>query len=683
MSTSSSPFPENRSNASVVLSETSSNKQYIAKLEFQLQSAQMEKRILQEEKEQINDNYTKLIKEKNLQIENLKLNFKFVYDEKTELESKLNNQEQTSSSKNSQLQKDLDSTKQRLFKVQQDYNSLVSKFNSQKSEKQKLEYDLKSSRSINEQLEKQLKIKEEQNKSLQKATDDAMNELNEYAKLLKSDKPDHNKSLAYQNLMTRNTNLQNLNFQLQGKIDALLQNKTSIELLKQQNQTLTSKIQSLQDTESKYLQLEIEKLQAERKYNDLFKSLDEAIATTTTTTTDENMNKDDITNTIKVKKFVEYCDQLQAKNLTLQEKYDSKVLQVKELTKELEDSAREIENEYLPTITDLQSKLKANASEIVKLERTKALREKEIEFLRNLLKNMEEINNRKQSEEKPPGEDKAILQYMTNLEKLVDEYKTKIEDLEKKTKPLVHNDNGNSTPRKRQRTEESNSFMKQVTDLDKSNIELSSKLKQAEVIIKELKSKISDLEKVESKQEEYRILQLKNNLIHQDQFIKKSTLDALRHENEELINKYVKHLDPKELIPRSIFQRQEDDKDKLQLQINQLNKRMNQLRDAFIKKSKDIITVIAKYFGFIIEFLPNPINPNDLFSRIKLRSRYIPTEEDCYLIIDVENRGLKAHGNYQFKSLCEDLAKYWVDENNQFPCLLSAVNLKLYEIYSK
>ena len=213
-----------------------------------------------------------------------------------------------------------------------------------------------------------------------------MNELNEYAKLLKSDKPDHNKSLAYQNLMTRNTNLQNLNFQLQGKIDALLQNKTSIELLKQQNQTLTSKIQSLQDTESKYLQLEIEKLQAERKYNDLFKSLDEAIATTTTTTTDENMNKDDITNTIKIKKFVEYCDQLQAKNLTLQEKYDSKVLQVKELTKELEDSAREIENEYLPTITDLQSKLKANSSEIVKLERTKALREKEIEFLRNLLK---------------------------------------------------------------------------------------------------------------------------------------------------------------------------------------------------------------------------------------------------------------------------------------------------------
>ncbi|RCK64046.1 Spindle assembly checkpoint component MAD1 [Candida viswanathii] len=675
MSTSSSPFPDYRSNASIVVSEASSNKQYVAKLEFQLQTMLTEKRILQEEKEQISDNYTKIIKDKNQQIENLKLNFKFVYDEKVELESKLKNQEQTSSGTNTQLQRELDASRERYYKVQQDYNSLVAKYNAQKSNAQKLEYDLKSSRSINEQLEQQLKIKEEQNKSLQKATDDAMNELNEYAKLLKSDKqPDHGRGSAYQNLMTRNTNLQNLNFQLQTKIDGLLQNKTSVELLKQQNQSLLAKIQNLQNTESKYLQLEIEKLKADRKYNDLFKSLDAAIATG-----DEN---EDVTNTVKVKKFIDYCDELQAKNLTLQEKYDAKVLQVKELTQELEDSAREIENEYLPTITDLESKLKLNSAEIVQLERTKALREKEIEFLRNLLKNMEEINSKKQTEEKPIEEDKAILQYMTNLEKLVDEYKTKIEDLEKKAKAMPV-DATNGTPQKRQRTDHSNSFMKQASDLEKQNIELSSKLKQAESVISELQSKISELETVHTKQEEYRILQLKNNLINQDQFIKQSTLDALRHENEDLINKYVNHLDPSELIPRSVFQRQEDDKDKLQLQINQLSKRINRLRDAFTKKSKDIITVIAKYFGFIIEFLPNPINPNDLFSRIKLRSRYIPVEEDCYLIIDIENRGLKAHGSYQFKTLCEDLAKYWVDENNQFPCLLSAVNLKLYEIYSK
>ena len=40
------------------------------------------------------------------------------------------------------------------------------------------------------------------------------------------------------------------------------------------------------------------------------------------------------------------------------------------------------------------------------------------------------INNKSKKEENT--ENKSILQYMTNLEKLVDEYKTKIDELEKK-----------------------------------------------------------------------------------------------------------------------------------------------------------------------------------------------------------------------------------------------------------
>ena len=40
------------------------------------------------------------------------------------------------------------------------------------------------------------------------------------------------------------------------------------------------------------------------------------------------------------------------------------------------------------------------------------------------------INNK--SKKKENTENKSILQYMTNLEKLVDEYKTKIDELEKK-----------------------------------------------------------------------------------------------------------------------------------------------------------------------------------------------------------------------------------------------------------
>ena len=118
---------------------------------------------------------------------------------------------------------------------------------------------------------------------------------------------------------------------------------------------------------------------------------------------------------------------------------------------------------------------------------------------------------------------------MTNLEKLVDEYKTKIDELEKKN--LEYNKSSIITNEK--------PLLINVKDwkviihlkpkqLNWKNIEISSKLKQAESTIEQLKFKISELDKVETRKEQYRILQLKNNLISQDQFIKQTTLIALR-----------------------------------------------------------------------------------------------------------------------------------------------------------
>ncbi|KAL6450992.1 LOW QUALITY PROTEIN: MAD1 Spindle assembly checkpoint component MAD1 [Candida maltosa Xu316] len=394
----------------------------------------------------------------------------------------------------------------------------------------------------------------------------------------------------------------------------------------------------------------------------------------------EEKDDEDMTNTGKVQKFIKCFNETNAKNLVLQEKYNSKVRQVEELTKEKEEIINELETEYLPTITDLEGKLKSYVEQITKLQRTVSLREKEIQYLRDSLKKMEEISKVKRTEGAPLEEDKSLLEYMSNLEKLVDEYKTRISEFEKKQAELKSIETSGV---KRQRRESNNSFQNQALELEKQNLDLSTKLKQAQTNVDNLKYKVAQLEQIHGKQEEYKVLQLKNSLISQDQLIKQSTLTALRKENEELITKYVKGLDPENLIPRSIFERQEDDKAKLQLQIDTLNKRINRLREVFTKKSKDIITIIAKYFGFIIEFLPNPINPSDLFSRIKLKSKYIPKDEDCYLIIDTDSRSLKAHGNYKFKSICEELAKFWVEENNQFPCLLSAVNLKVYETYAK
>ena len=56
---------------------------------------------------------------------------------------------------------------------------------------------------------------------------------------------------------------------------------------------------------------------------------------------------------------------------------------------------------------------------------------------------MEQIHanqqHKQQEQEKEENtENKSILQYMTNLEKLVDEYKTKIDELEKKIWNIIN-----------------------------------------------------------------------------------------------------------------------------------------------------------------------------------------------------------------------------------------------------
>ena len=45
-----------------------------------------------------------------------------------------------------------------------------------------------------------------------------------------------------------------------------------------------------------------------------------------------------------------------------------------------------------------------------------------------------------------------------------------------------------------------------------------------------------------------------------------------------------------------------------------------------------------------------------------------------YLILDVQSKSLKANGNYEFKTMCEELVSQWVNDKHQIPCFLSALN---------
>ena len=138
-------------------------------------------------------------------------------------------------------------------------------------------------------------------------------------------------------------------------------------------------------------------------------------------------------------------------------------------------------------------------------------------------------------------------------------------------------------------------------------------------------------------------------------------------------------------VPKSVFARQENDKDILQAKIDQLSKKLNRLKNVYTEKSKEILAIISRFFGYVIEFIPSPINLNDFCSKIKLVSKYMIQKDKehspPYLILDVQSKSLKANGNYEFKTMCEELVSQWVNDKHQIPCFLSALNLKIFEDY--
>ncbi|KAF8004526.1 hypothetical protein HF325_001974 [Metschnikowia pulcherrima] len=343
--------------------------------------------------------------------------------------------------------------------------------------------------------------------------------------------------------------------------------------------------------------------------------------------------------------------------------------------------------EYEPQINTLNAQVSTQNVQLQELKTTKILNEREIEFLRQSLKDLDDLTSRQKSpsssQTKDNTEKLAMNQYLTNLEKLVDDYKQEIELLRKKSSTPTINHN---VPTKRPRlVDEEITNLKTANSLRKENLELSAKVKDLQEEIEILRKQLA-LSKKGSDEIGQQVLELRANPFSALQMIKQETLDLLRKENHELIAKYV-NSETVDSIPKSLFARQENDKDMLQSKIDQLMKKLNRLRSVYADKSRDLVAIISRFFGYSIEFIPSPVNPNDLCSKIKLVSKYIAQkgldDNNPYLIIDVHSRSLKANGNYEFKSLCEDLVDRWVSEKHQIPCFLSALNLKIYEEYGR
>ncbi|KAF3986896.1 hypothetical protein FT663_02561 [Candidozyma haemuli var. vulneris] len=665
---SSSPFVELRSS-----DNRRDLQERVSKLEYENSTLRTEKRLLEQSNDSSKKRYEDLLARKNEELAALQSNFDYVFNQRKELQSKLQNQKdiagKTSSdtvAESSALKKENRSLKQQLDRLERSYNSVSAKC-------EHLRADLNRELSANDQYRDQVKVLEKEIQRLSQLNDDILERL----KLAKSQSENGSAIKTAEDLRLRYTALQSTNSQLQSKVDQLLQHKTSVELLKQKCASLSKKAEQLESAERKAAQSEIGRLEIKAKFDEYFGFLAQNV--------EGADSEDQESQDSKVSTLLQDYRALQNKNLVLYDKLNQAQVSITELTQSGEQLIAKLEQELEPENQRLKIELQKSQNDLKELQKTKVLNTREIEFLRKSVKELDAALLRKQqgdaalsgSGDQDSSKSKATNQYLSSLEKLVDDYKHEIENLRQQK-------NGTTAlplaPTKRPRILEDDTHVFNTKTLRNENIELLSKIKGLRDEVAILKNKLDAYDN--ATQHTTHILELRRNPFNKDQLVKQETLDLLRQENEALITKYVNNNDVS-TVPRAIFARQENDKENLQTKIDQLNKKISRLTSVYADKSKKIMSLVSKFFGYSIEFVPSPMNPNDLCSKMKLFSKFHSRNgkesEACYLTLDVHTKDLKAHGTYDFRNLCSELVTQWVNEKDSIPCFLSALNLRLYQ----
>lgn len=660
-----SPFLERPSR----LNAMSGAKENVSRLEYELSAVKTEKKLLQQSKDSSIARYEELLSRKNAELSQLQANFDFVYNQRKELQLKIKNQQQVSgkssedlSLKLKQLNAENKTLHVKLDQCERQYQAMSGKC-------QHIRADLNRELATNDQYRERNGFLEEENGKLTRINDSLLQRVQSLSARLESgdaEKKVHELQLSL-------VSLKKVADELQTKCDVLLQRKYNNELLKQKIASLTSKVQAAEKVQTQFDHLKSSHAELNAKFNDYFGLISAQL---------ESSGEEDVLN------FIQSFKSLQNKNLIISNKIKEREVELTEKTQHVQDLNSKIEKELSPLIEDLKHQVNDTVRERNELLKMLTLNRKEIEFLRKSLRDLDNVVSSQKSvtsgaETQNPEKKDAVDQYMSNLEKLVDEYRQELDQVR-------HNSSvtsGLTLPTKRPRLidddEDQDAKSKNLVSLRSENLDLLTQVKNLEDKVQSLSTQLSQNANHPAGSN---VLELRVNPFAKDQLLKQEVLDTLRRENEGLVAKFINSQEV-ETVPKSVFARQENDKDIMQTKIDQLLKKIDRLKSIYADKSREIITMMSSYFGYTIEFIPSPLNPHDVCSRIKLVSRYMiqlePTVNPPYLLIDVRLRSLKAHGSYEFKSICEELVDQWVGEKNQIPCFLSALNLKIYDQYGR
>ncbi|KAI1657859.1 spindle assembly checkpoint component Mad1 [Daldinia decipiens] len=319
-----------------------------------------------------------------------------------------------------------------------------------------------------------------------------------------------------------------------------------------------------------------------------------------------------------------------------------------------------------------------------RIERQRALAIKEVEYLRAQLKAFDTEDETFNSE----NFDQSKADRISELEKLVDQYKEEVQTMHNELSALESS--GNTAPTsigsKRSHSDESES--EQLGELNRKRRKLADELSklqtQYQVLQKEHEVLQSRLAAAESTNK-IRVLSLRSNPTSDFEAIKTATLQALKQENKELLAQLQKEArrNPNPnipLIPASQLAAARREIEEAQRETASAQKTTRRLKEVWAAKSQEFKEAIFSTLGWTVTFIPN--------GKMRVESLYCPSvtdEQENSIVFDGERGTMKVAGGPQspFARRIQDQIQFWVRDKGCIPGFLAALTLEFYEEHTR
>ncbi|CCF57208.1 hypothetical protein KAFR_0C02150 [Kazachstania africana CBS 2517] len=447
----------------------------------------------------------------------------------------------------------------------------------------------------------------------------------------------------FQDQMKYVKELEEANIKQANELKRLRNLNDSSQFWKSENEKLQSKLQDLEILENNIQELQVENIDLKSKL------------TSMNIFDDQNDKPENIINDWQLTK---------KENLILTDENSKLKLSVNNLKLLNEELAME-RNQLLDLNKNYESSLINLKKLNHELDQQRLLSFEECKLLRKQLDDVNEVvtsDNEGRTKE---------MQSHKELETLIDDYKNKTDDLTNELKHIneqllnSQKEQQNQLTKKR-KTNDYNGlsyYSQRMNELQLENVELKRNLQKYQNLNKLLEEKTKKL--ISLKEKKIRILQLRDNPLANDQFIKKKQITLLQNENKDLMEQIKDSASDVRTVPFSVYESLSFELKQQENEIFKVNKKSVRLKEMFNKKSLEFIDVVNSILGFRLEFQQD--------NKVKIYSCFKP---DKFLVVDLVKNTLVSNLNLHN---WDELLKLWIEERGQIPCFLATVTLQLWE----